>query len=308
MNIILLKNHLNNHKKKLIDFCNNQNKYINYEIENNIRLFDVNINGINFQMYSTKKIIGLSKRLFKYKVFEKVESLNILGALKYYGNIKKIKNNGDIIMIDIGGNVGWYPSFLGRYNYTIISFEPFQQNFYISCKNYCHLNKNSNVILINRGLDIDEKICSYYKDKNSLLNGMTLCEDNNNSKNISVNNFIKKGSVYLTKLSNYIPFLPNKNVALIKIDVEGAEEIAIKGGVELITRYHVPFIFIEFTPRYLLKHNSSPRNFLQFFVDNDYVISLRGFLNKNFISIDDLILKTKFQINIYLIYKKIIDF
>ena len=88
-----------------------------------LTLFD--INGISYQIYSTKKIIGLSYQLIKSKVFEKYESLNILNALKFYGKKMKIFNNKDIFILDIGGNIGWYPSFLGRYGYTILTFEPF---------------------------------------------------------------------------------------------------------------------------------------------------------------------------------------
>ena len=31
-------------------------------------------------------------------------------------------------MLDIGGNIGWYPSILGRYGYSILSFEAFEKN------------------------------------------------------------------------------------------------------------------------------------------------------------------------------------
>ena len=62
--------------------------------------------------------------------FEKEPSINIFNALKYYKTKNHIINNKDIYMLDIGGNIGWYPSFLGRYGYTILSFEPFEINNY----------------------------------------------------------------------------------------------------------------------------------------------------------------------------------
>ena len=55
--------------------------------------------------------------------------------------------------------------------------------------------------------------------------------------------FRKNGITYLTKLSNYVEFLSTKNVALIKIDVEGCEGKAIENGIELISKYYIPFIF-----------------------------------------------------------------
>ncbi len=209
-------------------------------------------------------------------------------------------------MLDIGGNLGWYPSFLGRYGYTILTFEPFPFNYYFSKKNYCLLNQNSNVVIITKGLNNEEKICDYYKDKMSVLNGMTLC--NNRIKDIKITKrFIKTAKIVLTKLNNFIPYLRDKNIALMKIDVEGAEGKVIEGGLELITKYHVPFIFIEFTPILLKEHNTDPKQFIQLFVDNGYKISLKGFLSNDFLSTDELLEKTGFQVNCYFIYKDFIQ-
>ena len=88
--------------------------------------------------------------------------------------------------------------------------------------------------------------------------------------------------------------------------MEGSEELAIKSGIELIKKYHVPFIFLEFTPNLLQEHKSNPKDFIQFFIDNDYAISLNGFLDKTYISLEELLIKNT-QINIYLIHKKFID-
>ena len=238
------------------------------------------------------------------KIFEKKESLNILNALIFFGKKNKIKKNKDIIMLDIGGHIGWYPSFLGRYGYSILSFEPLPYNFYISNKNYCLLNRNSKVVIINKGINNEEKIWSYYRDKFGISNGMALCNDEDIKRNIIID--IKIVNVTLKRLSNIIPYLSDKYVGLIKLDVEGSEEIAIKSGIELITKYHVPFIFLEFTPNFLQEHKSNPKDFIQFFIDNEYVISLKGFLDKEYISLEELLIE-KDQINIYLIYKKFID-
>ena len=43
------------YKVKQIHFCRNFNKYINNEIENNIRLFDVDINGISYKYIQQRK-------------------------------------------------------------------------------------------------------------------------------------------------------------------------------------------------------------------------------------------------------------
>ena len=68
----------------------------------------------------------------------------------------------------------------------------------------------------------------------------------NCNKKYNENN-INNGEIILTRLSNYISFFMNKNLALIKIDIEGSEGKAFESGIELLTEYHVPFIFMEFT-------------------------------------------------------------
>ena len=70
---------------------------------------------------------------------------------------KQYKKNEDIFMLDIGGNFGAYPLFLGKFGYSIITFEAPPRNSYIIYKNYCLTNKNSNIIIVNKGLSNEEK-------------------------------------------------------------------------------------------------------------------------------------------------------
>ena len=61
------------------------------------------------------------------------------------------------------------------------------------------------------------------------------------------------------KLSDFIPYISDKNVELIKLDIEGSEGLAIEDGIELITKYHIPYIFSEFSPAMLQKHGTDQR-------------------------------------------------
>ena len=76
-----------------------------------------------------------------------------------------------------------------------------------------------------------------------------------------------------------MPYLSNKKIALIKLDIEGGEGIVIEDAIELINKYHVPFVFAEFDPNYLKKHGTNPKKFLELFANNGYKISNKGFLN-----------------------------
>ena len=290
------------------DFCENNNKYINEKYENEIFLSNVKINELKYQMYIFNSRNFILNEFRLYGAYEIPLSNNIIEALKFYASKYNITNNKDIFMLDIGSNVGWYPSLLGRYNYTILCFEAFKRNYYVSKKNYCYLNKDSNVIIITKGLGEKEKLCHYFNQVRNSGNGMVICDDNkNNLNNKNLGKMFKKNSeVEITTLDSFKPYLSNKNIVLMKIDVEGYEYEVLKGGKELITKYHVPFVALEFSPGYLKEVGSEPRELAQFFVDNGYKISLKGFLSKEFISVDELLNRAGIQVNCYFIHDSIL--
>lgn len=109
-------------------------------------------------------------------------------------------------------------------------------------------------------------------------------------------NVDKVGKIILTKLNYYIPFLEQKKLALIKIDVEGAEGKVFEGGIKLITHYHVPFIFMEFIPSLLRIHDTNPKEFLQMFINNGYKISPFNFLEERNYSLEYILIIIKIYI------------
>jgi FkbM family methyltransferase len=290
------------------DFCENPDKYKIQKYEDEIFLSDVKLNDLKYQMYIFKSPNFILNEFKLYGAYEVPLSNYIIEVLKFYGTKNNILNNKDILMIDIGGNIGWYPSLLGRYGYTILFFEAFEKNYYVAKKNYCYLNKDSNVIIITKGLGAEEKNCFYFNQRDNAGNGMVICENKTNLNDSGLGKlFIKESEVEMTTLNTFMPYLSNKNIALMKIDVEGYELKVLEGGKELITKYHVPFVVLEFSPTYLKEVGSEPRNLAQFFVDNGYKISLKGFLSKDYLTVDELLEKTGFQVNCYFIYDSVVD-
>ena len=225
-------------------------------------------------------------------------------ALTYYSN-KLCIGNEDIYILDIGANIGWYTFLFGKYGYKIISFEPSKLNNYILKKSYC-INKEVNVTLINKGLYNEEKICDIFNGINNEGNGIVICKNNETIPKLFFKN--KTGEISLTKLNNYMPFLLTKKIALIKIDAEGSEGKAFEGGIELITKYHVPFIYLEFTPYYLKLHGTDPNEFIKLFDDNGYKFSTLNFFS-NFISVDDIMRKNlgNSGMDLYIVHSKILE-
>ena len=224
---------------------------------------------------------------------------HFLDILKYYGEKKNIMKNEDIFMLDIGGNLGAYPSFLGRFGYSIITFEASPRNSYIIYKNYCHINRNSNIIIVNKGLSNEEKTCNYYSQVNGIGNGVVLCDKNYEKIGLDDLTFKKTFEVNIIKLSNFMPYLSNKNIGLIKLDIEGSEAKVVEDAIELISKYHVPFVFSEFNPQYLEKQGTNPKKYLELFINNGYKISYEGFLNVSYVSPEEI----NSNINLYFIYQ-----
>lgn len=281
-------------------FCDNLHFLRNNKFENQITKAKVNFNKKTYDMYVFKDSDIVSNIILKSKFWEGYCTLKILEALNYYTNKTNLKNK-ELYILDIGGNVGWYSFYLGKYGYNIMSFEPRERNFYILRKNYC-LNKDVNITIINKGLYTSEKTCDYYEQMGNKGNGMVIC----NQRNDVLRSFQKRSVVILTKLRNFIEFLSKKHVAFIKIDVEGAEEAAILSGIELISKYHVPFIFLEYCPSYLRMHDVNNKKYLEIFENNGYKMSIISFFDKKYVSVEYLA-KINKCFDLYIIYTKILE-
>ena len=212
--------------------------------------------------------------------------------------MKNIDNN-NIFILDIGANIGWHSLFLGKYGYQVLSFEPSDVNIYILRKNYC-LNPGLNIIFIKKGIYNEERKCDFYISKGDIGDGWVLCDKTDSIPR----QLIKSGETYMTKLSNYIEFLSTRNLALIKIGVEGSEGKAIESGIELITNYHVPFIFLEFTPQSLRIHGTDPMKFLEMLENNGYKFPKDSFFDNKYYTKEELV--GKGLINLYIVYSNII--
>ena len=286
------------HIKQQNLFCQNLINNNNTKIEDKIKIVNINFSNSNFDMFIYKSNDFLSNAISGSGSWETKETNNLLSLLDYYSRKKNIERN-DIYVLDIGANIGWYTFILGNKGYNIISFEPSTTNYYILNKNYC-LNNNTNIILINKGLDIEETNISIYHPLINIGNAIS----SNDAHNSNITNYIKE-EIILTKLEKYIPYLVIKNLALMKLDIEGSEGKAIESGKELITKYHIPFIFMEWTPKALKLKGTDPELFLKLFINNGYKISKKDFLSGEYCSFDEII--NVAAINLYIIYTNFLE-
>ena len=285
-------------------FCDNIRNNYDKIVENKIFLYKVSLNDTTFDMYIYKNNDYLSWQIQLNQSYDPIGTLHMLNAIKFYADKYDFEND-DILIIDIGANVGWYATFFGMFKYTVLAFEPFPDNYYILKKNFCRNNKDffgplSTITIVNQALYPIETFCDYYKDLKNSKKNVILC-DTSKEKNLD-KDYINIGRIKTTKLSNFIPLIYGKRKTLLRLDLEYEGEMAIESGKELISIYHIPYVFIEFNILMFTLHETRPQDFLRFFINNGYKISLDGFLTNDFISIEDL-MKIKFtKINLYLVY------
>ena len=267
------------------DFCENQNKYLNNQYENMINLTDFRFKNIDYKIYVYKEGDNyMSDFIIRTKGYDVKEMSNFYDALEYYGKAKNILNKKDIYFLDLGANLGIYPSYFGKLGYTVISFEASPRNYYILKKNYCQINRNNkNIIIINRGVSNQEKICNYYTQITGLGNGMLKCDENREEFDNDGFHWKKTFEVPIIKLSNFIPYFARKNLALIKLDIEGSEALVMQDCVEFITKYRIPYIYSELSINMLNEHGNNPKEYIKLFTDNGYKVNKEGFFSHNFI-------------------------
>jgi FkbM family methyltransferase len=215
----------------------------------------IEINVDSFKIFASNNKNKTSYFLLKKCHFGDDHELNV---------IKKFSRLDKIFLLDCGANYGFYSFYTGSISAKnkIIALEASKntsQEFRANLK----LNNFKNIKLKN--LAITNKENKFLKFNESVKDWESSLIDNS---------FISLGSqkVKTTKI-DYI--LKNKNLneysLFIKLDIEGNEFDAIKGGLKIIKKYS-PFIIIELS-KYNLHNNRDNLNFFQYFLEKfDYSI------------------------------------
>lgn len=131
-----------------------------------------------------------------------------------------VKDND--IVLDIGSNVGLYTILLNKYkNCSTYSFEPIKYTFDLLNKNLKINNLNTKIY--NIGLSDKNKVENFYFNRKEIGSSSMrdLREDRENTEIVKC---------YIRKLDDFVAEEKIANIDFIKIDVEGAELFAMRGG------------------------------------------------------------------------------
>ena len=184
-----------------------------------------------------------------------------------------IKNNvkdGDNV-IDLGANIGYFTLILAKLvgpTGKVFAFEPDPRNLALLKKNV-EYNNYKNVIIV-------PKAVSNVNDKCTLYTGQKTFGQNKiyKPKNTKIQKFIPIDSETV-RLDDF--FRTNgllDKISFIKMDVEGAEFLALSGMKEILKLNKNIKIFTEAEISYLEDAGSSYDQFIDLLTENDFTFSL----------------------------------
>lgn len=162
-------------------------------------------------------------------------------------------------VIDGGANVGFFTVLLSKLvgpEGLVLAFEPGANNLFKLDENI-KLNGCANIEVVRKPLWSEPAIV-----------GLHLCADG--SKNSLEPHAGSCGvqSMEAAVLHDYSPDQMDRQLSLIKLDIEGAEEMALRGGKDLLGK--CPYIVMELNIEALPKFKSSPAQICDFLRDYGY--------------------------------------
>lgn len=192
--------------------------------------------------------------------------------------VKRVVKSGDVAL-DIGAHIGYYTLILSRLvgeKGHVYAFEPCEKNYVVLKKNV-EVNKCRNVTLVNKA--VSDTTGKAIMVGWSVRQRESLAESTNKEENLV--------EVESIRLDDF--FAHNAcDVDFIKIDVEGHEFHALKGGSDLLRRSRNLSIVSEFGPVAMRGDGGDPNCFLDFLIENDFRLCYFDIKKNGLLQIDDV--------------------
>jgi len=231
------------------------------------------LNGIDYHLFNKKsidktkypRIVTIRAFLLRgctFEVTNHIESYRIesYGDEDEFSEIILGEIHKDDIFYDIGACVGFLTIHAARKGANVVAFEP-EPDFRRRIIRNISLNKLNNIQLIDWAVS-DSKGFANLVSEGAAGNSPRI-SDNDNLPRIEV----QTDTIDAAISRNEIP-PPN----VIKIDIEGAEILALRGMERVLAFKNFPrAIFIELHPEFLPNFNSSPQEVSEILSSHGYV-------------------------------------
>ena len=219
--------------------------------------------------YRTVSRNGISYKLDlssfnNWAIFWEIEA-ELVAKRKLFSLIKEGNN-----FIDIGAHTGQITLEAARIvgkEGKVFSFEP-HPNTFAQFQQNVGLNNFNNITECNFGLgdEVGKFYVEVIDENNAGMNRIS----KNNSSNIAVE---------VKTLDDYLLTTDIKSLDFIKVDVEGFEYKALKGGEKTLLKWH-PILFIELDDETLKAQNSSPKELLLYLNNVGYFKIVNVYTNQ----------------------------
>lgn len=204
------------------------------------------------KMFVDKKDQAVSLQLILTKIWEPFETQVFLRTVK----------KGDVVL-DVGAHIGYYTLLAAQkvgVRGKVYAFEPDPRNFALLSKNV-QANGYTNVVLINKAV-------SDIRRKGRLLVNAVNSGDN---RVVTSAKSLSTIPIEMVRLDDFVPAKQVVNV--IKMDIQGHEEHAVKGATRIIQNNPKLKILTEFWPAVVKENGGTPMNFLRFFTHRKFTLS-----------------------------------
>jgi len=241
----------------------------------------------SFVYYNQRVYFPKNSVIFQRAVIEgiyEIENLHIINGL--------IKPNTEVF--DIGANIGVMavPLLQNHRDITLVSVEASPNTLPYLKKTQSVNEHKSRWTIIDKAVSDSEKKVNF-----QLADAADGAYDSiSDTKRIA---YTRTVEIDCTTIDRIWDDRKQPQVSFIKIDIEGGDLLALKGGITCITTCR-PSILLEWNPTNIKAFNLSNSDFFEFFITNNYECFTAPNLNK-VTSLNDLDLYSKFTENFLLI-------
>jgi len=240
-----------------------------------------------YEAFSSKLIQGVALAdVDGQKMYVKADASHIANSLITMGVWEKRETElflslikPEMTILDVGAHVGYYSLLAAKRVAQVYAFEPDPESFELLTRSV-NVNGYTNVKCFQAAVTNKTGRATFHVDSEAW--GNSLCSEN-------VSNPVRQLDVETVCLDElYVSGSLGDRIDLLKIDVQGAEELVLKGAERMLAKCQ-PIILMEVEPHRLRNMGTDPRHLLRC-LERNYSYELRAIEDSaQSRSIDDII-------------------
>ena len=226
------------------------------------------------EVYENRDIV--SQALINQGRWDPDKTISMVRAIEGYAN-KHNLSLSNLTFVDIGANVGWFTMAMASIGMNVVAFEPMPFNLYLLRKNLClPQNKHlaSRIIIHGYGFSTVNETCIVYSDNYNMGDGHIKCTPDP-TQFVPPRDYSVRALVPMARIDDLFS-TKGKRIVAVKMDTEGYEANAVKGGPILFQQSKIPFIFSEFSVTVMKEKGGDPIEFIRSFLDAGYTVAEEG--------------------------------